>query len=64
VASPYATPLALIGLIGFVAFIPAWLWFLQDRSAGLPLEVQVLAGMALPALAILFLVSWLQPGGA
>lgn len=63
-ASPYATPLAFFALIGFVALIPAWMWFLQDRSAALPLEAQFLAGIALPALAILFLASWLQPGGA
>jgi len=62
--SPYSFPLALFAFFGFVAIIPVWMWFLNDRLPGLPLEFQFIAGLVLPAMLLVFLGSWMQPGGA
>jgi hypothetical protein len=54
---------ALVGFLAFVAIVPAAMYFLRDYPAisGLPIEVQFLAGLTLPAMALLFIGSWLQP---
>lgn len=64
--SPYRFPFAIFGFFTFVAVVPAWLWFLRSHpsEANLPIEVQFLASMVLPATLLLFIGSWLQPGGA
>jgi hypothetical protein len=55
---------ALVGFLALVAVVPAWMFFVRDYQAigGLPTEVQFLAALSLPAVALLFLASWLQPG--
>lgn len=58
-------PFALFAFLGFVAVVPAWVWFVTQHSgaAALQLEAQFLVALALPATAGLFLAGWLQPGG-
>ena len=57
--NPYRLPMALIGFIAIAAVVPAWMWFLGEYSTNLPTETQWLAAFTLPAIALLFLVSWL-----
>lgn len=53
-------PFALIGFLGFVLVAPGWMYFVYEY-ASLGVESQFLASMVLPALALLYLVSWVQP---
>lgn len=57
--NPYRLPMALIAFIGIVAVVPAWMWFVAEYSAQLPTETAWLAAFSLPAIVMLFLVSWL-----
>jgi len=61
--NPLKAPFALLGLLGFLAVLPGWTWFVTNRTASMPPEVKALIGLALPAVALLYLVSWLQPRG-
>lgn len=60
--NPLNFPLAILGVVSLVAIIPVWTWFLGEYTSGLPTEVQFLAGITLPALVVLFGVSWVEPG--
>lgn len=64
--NPFKFPFALMGFLGFVLVVPAWIWFIQEYgpAAQLTTEGQFLATLILPGTVILFLVSWLQPRGA
>lgn len=63
--SPYRILFALLGFLGFVGVIPIWMHFTSPTYVGsLPVEVQFLSGMALPAFIAMYLASWLDPGGA
>jgi hypothetical protein len=55
-------PFALFAFFGFVAIVPAWMFFLNGYSPASDLRPtdRFLATMVLPALASLFLASWLQ----
>lgn len=57
-----AFPFALLMFLGFVAVVPAWMHFTNVRANGLPLEVQFLLGLSLPAVAAIALASWVQGG--
>jgi hypothetical protein len=61
----YEIGFALVGFLSFVAVIPVAMFFIQDYQSvsALPVEVQFLAGLVLPATGVLFLASWVQPGG-
>lgn len=57
--NPYRLPMALISFFAIVAIVPAWMWFLGEYSADMPTETAWLAAFSLPAVALLFLASWL-----
>lgn len=58
----YTFPFALFAFFGFVAIVPAWMFFLNGYppASELPLETRFLATMVLPATVSLYLASWLQ----
>lgn len=62
--NPWKFPLALIAFMGFVAVLPPWMYFLDQYSGRLQTEEQFLIGLVLPFLVLLFIASWVQPGGA
>lgn len=55
-------PRALVALLGFVAMAPAVGYFLTSSPAldAMATEDKLLAGFALPIMALLFLASWLS----
>lgn len=54
-------PFALLGFLGFVAFMPAWMFFVyRYEPAVLTAESHFLAQLVLPAAVILFIVGWVQ----
>jgi hypothetical protein len=57
-------PFALIGFMGFVMVMPGWMHFLGTHSGNLSTEGQFLISLVLPATVLLYIVSWIQPGGA
>lgn len=58
----YRFPFALMAFLGFVAVMPAWMYWTGQRTSGLPGETQLLVGLVLPATAAMALGSWLQGG--
>lgn len=52
----------LFALLMIVVVLPAWTYFVSNRTATLPIYVQFFASLMLPALAALLLASWLNPG--
>ena len=62
--NPFELPQALLALLGFVAVVPVWVWFVSSYPAMNQLSTPstFLIGLALPATAGLYLVGWLQPG--
>lgn len=61
--SPTGTMYALITFLGFVAIVPAWVWWVNNNVAALSLEATFLATFVLPATILLYLASWLQRSG-
>lgn len=59
--NPFKVPFGLLGLVAFAMLTPPVVWFVGNRTSGMPPEVQVLVSLAFPFMAVLFLVSWLQP---
>jgi hypothetical protein len=59
--SPYRLPLALLTFIGIVALAPVWMHYIGTATSLKPAD-QLLAGLTLPAFALLYLASWLNPG--
>lgn len=56
-------PVAILTLLGFIAFGPAIAyWTTGEPARQLPPETQVLAAFVVPLAALLFLASYLQPG--
>jgi hypothetical protein len=55
---------ALFTLLGIIGTAPIWVWYLDNHTAGLTPESRFLALLVLPALVLLFIASWLQPGGS
>lgn len=64
--SPYRILFALVGFFGLVGIVPIWLQFSTTRVANssLPVEIQFLAAISLPAVVAMWLASQLDPGGA
>lgn len=60
--NPYNFWVPLFGIIGIGIVAPGWTHFVGKLS-GTPTHVQFFAGLMLPALAALLLVSWMEPGG-
>lgn len=62
--NPFDFPFALIGFLGFVMLMPAWIWFTTQHPSvsDLQIEAQFLVALVLPATLALFLASWLQGG--
>jgi hypothetical protein len=57
--NPYRAPLAFLGFLGMAAVSPVvyhWVW---QRPNDLPMEAQFLATLFLPAMALLFIASWM-----
>lgn len=61
--NPFEFPVAIVGFAAFVMLMPAWMWFISNYASNLRGDAQFLATMVLPALIVLFVVSWIQPGG-
>lgn len=55
---------ALLGFLGLVSVVPIWRHFIGPRTAGLPVEVQFLAALTLPATVAIFIASQVSPGGS
>jgi hypothetical protein len=62
----FELPFALIAFLGFVALVPAWMWFLATfpPAQNLSAESRLLANFVLPATVMLTLASWLEGGSA
>lgn len=60
----FELPFALLAFLGFVAVVPAWMWFISHYPSvnNLSIESQFLVNLVLPASAALLLVSWLEGG--
>lgn len=54
----------LFTLFAIAAVLPPWAYFVSDYTSGLPVVVQFFANLVLPTMAGLFVVSWVDPGGA
>lgn len=61
----YELPFALLAFLAVVAVTPVWVWFAWESSfaAALTTEARFLAGLALPAMLLLMLASWVEPRG-
>lgn len=59
----FDVPFGLLALVAFAMVAPVVAFFVTNRTSAMPPEVQVLATLAFPAMAALFLASWLQPRG-
>lgn len=57
--NPYRLPMAFIAFFGIAAVTPAWMFFLNEYSGEMPTETAWLAAFTLPAVALLFVASWL-----
>lgn len=55
---------ALFAFAGIVAVVPVWMYFVNEYAPTLPTEARFMATLALPTLIALFIVGWIQPGGA
>lgn len=53
-------PVFTLALIA--AVLPAWIYFVDHYTGDLPVVTQFFASLVLPAMATLFLASWLGPG--
>lgn len=51
----------LFALFGFAVILPPWRYFIGEYTTGLPIEAQFFANLILPALAALFVASWVDP---
>lgn len=62
--NPFDLPFALMGFIGFVMLMPAWIWFTTQHPSidALQIEARFLVQFVLPGTLLLFLASWLQGG--
>lgn len=58
--TPTAAVYMLIGFLGFVAFLPTWIYWVDNYTAGLGYESTFLASFILPATLILFIAGWLE----
>lgn len=54
---------ALLAFLGFVAIMPGLMHFVGLNAAEMPDYTLVLVNLVPPALASMFLASWLQTGG-
>jgi len=52
-------PIAIIAFIGIVALVPAWLHFTGEYTGSMPAATAWIARFSLPAVALLFVGSWL-----
>lgn len=59
--NPTKFPFALLGFLGFVAIMPAWVYFTNQYVAGLPDYEAFILQLMMPAFVLLFVVSWIQP---
>lgn len=58
---PEVIPLGLIAFLGWVMVMPALQHYITTHTGDLPLEVQFLFGLTVPAAAVIFLAGWIQP---
>ena len=58
--NPLRFPFALLGLLGFAMVLPPWNWFVDAYATALPLHVEFLTRLVLPAGLSLFVASWLE----
>ncbi len=56
-------PFALLGVLLVAALAPPWIWFVNEHLAALDGPTKFLAQLVLPAILLLFLVSWVDPNG-
>jgi hypothetical protein len=56
-------PFALFAFCGIVAVVPVWMYYVETYASGLQPEARFLAQFAMPAILLLFIASWFQPGG-
>lgn len=60
--SPFRFPFAILGFLGLVMVVPAWLHFTGEYASGLGVAGEFLTGLLLPATAVLFVASWVDGG--
>ena len=58
---PVKFPFALLGFLGFVAIMPAWVHFSGQYVSGLPDYQSFILQLMMPVMVLLFVVSWIQP---
>ena len=52
-------PAAILAFIGVVAILPVWMHFLGAYTPGMPPAATWIARFSLPAMALLFVGSWM-----
>jgi len=57
-------PFAILAVLLVAALVPPWMWFIDQHIGELGIAARFLAQLALPATLLLFLASWVDPGGA
>lgn len=55
-------PFALFAFISLVALIPGIYYFVGEYAPKLPPEAQFMATFAMPAIVMLFVAGWVEPG--
>lgn len=58
--SPTATIYALLAFLGFVAVVPAWIFWVESSTAALSYEATFLATLVLPATVLLYITGWVN----
>lgn len=55
---------ALLSFLGFVAVMPALMYFVGLRASSMPTHTLLLVNLVPPAMASMWLASWLQGGSS
>lgn len=57
-------PFAILGVLLIAAVTPPWVWFVDQHAGEFGMAARFIAQLVLPAMLLLFLASWIDPGGA
>lgn len=58
--NPYRLPFGLLAFLGLVAVMPVLMYFVEDHLTSVPTEFTFILGMAVPAITLIAVSSWLQ----
>jgi hypothetical protein len=62
--TPFKLMFALLAILGLMALVPVWMyWTSPDVIGDLPITARFLISLAPPAIVLLTISSWVDPGG-